>query len=325
MMPKLSDLSGVLESDLDTGSRERFARVGDVELCYETFGSDDAPAMLMVMGLGSQMLVWEDEFCSTLAGHGFRVIRFDNRDNGRSTIFRESRPPTLRQLILRDRRGAAYSLDDMADDAVGLLDHLGIDRAHVVGASMGGMISQLIAINHPERVRSLVSIMSTTGGWRVGLPKPKMLPMILRRPRKDREGYVEDMMTTFRAIGSKRYPPPEAELRSLAERCFERGVTPAGTARQLAAIQTAPDRAPKLRRLSLPATVIHGKSDPLIMPSGGRATAAAIPGAKLVMLDGMAHDLPRPLWPQIIEAILQTTAAAAPVSPRGAEAGRRSA
>lgn len=299
----------MLESNLDTGARERLVRVGDVELCYETFGADDAPAMLMVMGLGSQMLVWADEFCATLAGHGFRVIRFDNRDNGRSTIFRQAKPPTLRQLMLRDRRGAAYSLDAMAADAVGPLDRLGIERAHVVGASMGGMISQLIAINHPDRVRSLVSIMSTTGNWRVGLPKPKMLRMILGRPRKDREGYIEDLVATFQAIGSKRYPPPEAELRALAERCFERGVTAAGTARQLAAIQTAPDRTPKLRQLRLPATIIHGSSDPLISPSGGRATAAAIPGAKLLMLDGMGHDLPRPLWPQITDAILQTTAA----------------
>ncbi|MDQ6607240.1 MAG: alpha/beta fold hydrolase [Actinomycetota bacterium] len=284
--------------------------MGDVELCYETFGADDAPALLMVMGLGSQMLVWEDEFCATLAGHGFRVVRFDNRDNGRSTIFGQAKPPTLRQLMLRDRRGAAYALDDLAADAVGLLDHLGIGSAHVVGASMGGMIAQLVAINHPERADSLVSIMSSTGSWRVGLPRPNLLPLILRRPRKDREGYIEDMVKTFRAIGSKRYPTPEAELRSLAERCFERGISPAGTARQLAAIQTAPDRTPKLRQLRLPATVIHGSRDPLIMPSGGRATAKAIPGAKLLMLDGMGHDLPRPLWPQIIEAILQTVAAA---------------
>jgi pimeloyl-ACP methyl ester carboxylesterase len=301
----------VLESDLDTGSREQFARVGEVDLCYETFGADDAPPLLLVMGLGSQMLVWDDEFCATLAGHGFRVIRFDNRDNGRSTIFRQARPPKLRQLALRDRRGAAYSLDDLAADAVGLLDHLGIDSAHVVGASMGGMIAQLIAINHPDRARSLVSIMSTTGNWRVGLPRPKMLPLLVRRPPKDRDGYIEDLMRTFRAIGSKRYPPPDAALRSLAERCFARGVTPAGTARQLAAIQTAPDRTAKLRRLRLPATVIHGSSDPLVMPSGGRATAAAIPGARLLMLDGMGHDMPRELWPQIIEAIRQTAAAAA--------------
>ncbi len=300
----------MLEPKIDTAARERMVRVGEIELCYETFGADDAPAMLMVMGLGSQMLVWAEAFCATLAGHGFRVIRFDNRDNGRSTIFRDAPPPTLRQLMLRDRRGAAYTLDEMAADAVGLLDQLGIERAHVVGASMGGMISQLIAINHPDRVHSLVSIMSTTGNRRVGLPKPKMIPLLLRRPRKDREGYIEDLVATFRAIGSKRYPAPEPELRALAGRCFERGVSASGTARQLAAIQTAPDRTPKLRRLRLPATVIHGSSDPLIRPSGGRATAAAIPGAKLLILDGMGHDLPRPLWPQITDAILETAAAA---------------
>jgi pimeloyl-ACP methyl ester carboxylesterase len=296
----------VLESDIGTASRERFARVGEIDLCYETFGADDAPAMLLVMGLGTQMVMWDDEFCVTLADHGFRVIRFDNRDTGRSTILRGSPPPNLRQLLLRDSRGASYSLDEMAADAVGLLDELGIETAAVVGASMGGMIAQLIAINHPERVSSLVSIMSTTGNRRVGLPRPRMIPLLLRRPRSDREGYVEDLVGTFNAIGSKRYPPEPGRLRALAERCYERGHDRVGTARQLAAIQTAPDRTAKLGRLRVAATVIHGAGDPLIRPSGGRATAKAIPGARLVILAGMAHDLPRPLWPQIVDAILQT-------------------
>ena len=303
----------MLESDLETTAfaRERFARVGKLDICYETFGADDAPAMLLVMGLGTQMVMWDDEFCATLAGHGFRVIRFDNRDTGRSTILRESPPPTLRQLVLRDKRGASYTLGDMAADAVGLLDQLGIDTAHVVGASMGGMIAQLIAINFPARTRSLVSIMSTTGNWRVGTPRPKMIPLVLRRPRPDRDGYVEDLTATLQAIGSRRYPAPAERLRALANRCYDRGHDRVGTARQLAAIQTAPDRTAKLVRLHLPATVIHGTGDPLIRPSGGRATARAIPGARLLMLDGMAHDLPQPLWPQIVDAILENAAAAA--------------
>ena len=158
-----------------TASSERFAQIGPVELCYETLGPDDAPPLLLVMGLGSQMIFWEDEFCAMLVDAGHRVIRFDNRDNGRSTIFRDAPPPTLRQLVLRDRHGSPYRLEDLATDAAGLLGHLGIERAPVVGASMGGMIVQLMAINHPERVSSLVSIMSTTGSRRVGNPKPAML------------------------------------------------------------------------------------------------------------------------------------------------------
>ncbi len=289
---------------------EQFARVGELELCYQTFGANDAPALLMVMGLGTQMVMWDDEFCMALADRGLRAIRFDNRDIGRSTVLRDRGTPTLRQLALRDRRGAVYSLEDMAADAVGLLDQLEIEAAHVVGASMGGMIAQLIAINHPRRARSLVSIMSTTGSRRVGLPRLAMIPLLLRRPRPDREGYVSDLVATLQAIGSRRYPSEPERLRQLAERCYERGHDRSGTARQLAAIQTAPDRTAALRALRLPAAVIHGADDPLIRPSGGRATAKAIPGSRLVMLEGMAHDLPRPLWPQIVEAIVQSTQAA---------------
>jgi pimeloyl-ACP methyl ester carboxylesterase len=175
---------------------------------------------------------------------------------------------------------------------------------------MGGMIAQLMAINHPSRVRSLVSIMSTTGSRKVGLPRPGMVPLLLRRPRPDRDGYVSDLVSTLRTIGSKRYPSETERLRTLAERCYERGHDRSGTPRQLAAIQTARDRTAALRRLRLPAAVIHGSDDPLVGPSGGRATAKAIPDARLVMLDGMAHDMPRPLWPQIVETIVQTTEAA---------------
>jgi pimeloyl-ACP methyl ester carboxylesterase len=290
---------------------EQFAAVGEIELCYQTFGADGAPPLLMVMGLGTQMVMWDDELCETLAGRGLRPIRFDNRDIGRSTILRDRGVPTRRQLALRDHRAATYTLDEMAADAVGLLDQLGIDSAHIVGASMGGMIAQLIAINHPSRVRSLVSIMSTTGSRRVGLPRPGMIPLLLRRPRPDREGYVSDMVATLRAIGSKRYPGETERLRALAERCYERGHDRSGTPRQLAAIQIAPDRTAALGRLRLPATVIHGSDDPLVGVSGGRATAKAIPGARLLVLPGMAHDLPRPLWPQIVEAIEQTVRAPA--------------
>jgi pimeloyl-ACP methyl ester carboxylesterase len=296
----------MLDTDSGTGSREQFARIGTIDLCYEVMGPADGMPLLLVMGLGSQMILWNDVFCGQLVERGFHVIRFDNRDCGRSTVLGDARPPTLRQLALRQQSGASYTLDDMAGDAVGLLDHLEIDRAHIVGASMGGMIAQLIAINHPGRTRSLVSIMSTTGNWRVGVPRPNVLPFLLRKPRTDRDGYAEDLITVFQTIGSKRYPEDAEELRAYAGRAFDRGFHPAGTARQMAAIQTAPDRTKRLGGLSIPSAVIHGTADPLVAPSGGRATAKAIPGARLVMLEGMGHDLPRPLWPEVVSTIAQT-------------------
>jgi pimeloyl-ACP methyl ester carboxylesterase len=289
---------------------EQFARIGSVELCYETLGADTAPALLLVMGLGSQMIFWDDAFCAMLVDAGFRVIRFDNRDNGRSTIFSASPPPTLRQLMLRDRRASPYGVEDLAADSAGLLDHLGIGRAVVVGASMGGMVAQLMAINHPARVSALVSIMSTTGSRRVGNPKPAMLRRLLRRPARERDAVIADTVEMLQAIGSRTYPPDPSQLRSLAERSYERGYHPGGTARQLGAINSTPDRTRRLRALRIPATVIHGTEDQLITLSGGRATARAIPGSRLRILAGMGHDLPEPLWPEIVAAITQTAPAA---------------
>jgi len=298
---------------LEQTSREQSAQIGDIEVCYETFGDRSNPPLLLIMGLNSQMVVWDDEFCEQISGRGFWVIRFDNRDCGRSTIMRDAAVPTRWQLLLRSPKGASYALDDMADDAAGLLDHLGIDSAHVVGASMGGMIAQLVAIRHPQRVRSLVSIMSTTGNRRVGQPAPRIFPLLLRPAPRDREGYIRSFQYVYTAIGSKRYPPNSARTRKLAERCFERGINPAGAARQMAAIATAKDRAPRLKQLDVPTTVIHGDSDPLVGPSGGRATAAAIPGARLVIVPGMRHDLPPELWDQIIGEIEATAARVAQV------------
>ncbi len=294
-----------------TSSGEQFAQVGPIKLCYETFGDSSATPMLLVMGLASQMLIWDDEFCEQLAERGFWVIRFDNRDIGRSTILRQNPPPKLWQLMVRDKRGASYALDDMADDAVGLLDHLGVRTAHVVGVSMGGMIAQLIAIRHRERVLSLVSIMSTTGNRRVGRPHPRLLPHLLRsRPQHERDKYIEDFLATYARIGSRTYVHEPERLRATGGRCFDRGIHPAGAARQIAAIITTQDRTPALRKLDLPATVIHGTADQLVSPSGGRATAEAIPGARLVMIEGMAHDLPPQIWPQVIDEIVRTAGAA---------------
>ena len=286
---------------------EQYAQVGDLKVCYETFGDSDRPPLLLIMGLNAQMVLWEDEFCERLADRGFWVIRFDNRDCGRSTTLRDKPIPTRTQLLLRHPRAAAYALEELADDATGLLDVLEVDSAHVVGASMGGMIAQLVAIRHPERVRSLTSIMSTTGNRRVGRPSPRLVSMLMRRIPRTREAYVRDFVATWKLIGSPRYHDPE-RLRALAERCHERGIHPAGSARQLAAIVTARDRTEQLGQLDIPTTVIHGDADPLVNPSGGRATAAAIPGSRLVMIPGMAHDLPPQVWEQVIGEIEGTAA-----------------
>ena len=294
-------------------SGEQYARVGRLDLCYETFGERTMPPLLLIMGLGSQMVLWEDGFCERLAERGFWVIRFDNRDVGRSTVLRDAPVPTRMQLVLRDPGGAAYTLADMADDAAGLLDWLEVGAAHVVGISMGGMIAQLVATSHPTQVLSLVSIMSTTGNRRVGLTHPLLLRRLLRRRPTDHDSYVRDFVAGYSEIGSRRYPPGEERTRALAERSFERGIHPAGSARQLAAIASAPDRTALLRDIKVPTTVIHGDRDRLVMPSGGRATARAIGGSRLVVIPGMAHDLPPALWDQVIEEIEHTAARAAAV------------
>jgi pimeloyl-ACP methyl ester carboxylesterase len=295
-----------------TASEELTATVGELELCYQTFGAATAPPVLLVMGLASQMLLWDDQFCEQLASRGFRVIRFDNRDVGRSSHLRGETIPTRWQLMRRSPRGAAYTLEDMAADGVGLLDHLKLGAAHIVGASMGGMIAQLIAINHPDRVLSLVSIMSTTGNPKVGRPQPRMMMRLMRKGKRERQAYIEDHIDTYRAIGSKQYDFEEEHKRERAARLFDRGVYPAGSARQLGAVASAADRTDALASVRVPTTVIHGDADPLVDVSGGRATAEAIPGARLVIIPGMGHDMPRALWPDIIDAIVENTAAARP-------------
>ena len=295
---------------------ETVAPVGGVELCYETFGDPSDPAMLLIMGLGTQMIAWHDDFCAELAGRGFHVIRFDNRDIGRSTKLSHIRPPKLWQLAVRDRRAAGYSLEDMAGDAIGLLDHLGLERAHVVGASMGGMIAQVLAIRHPERVLSLVSIMSNTGGRWSNRPSLSVLPIFLREAPRDRDAFADYAVKLFRTIGSPGYPPDPDELRERALISYERGLDAAGSGRQLAAILAAPDRKPDLRRLDVPTLVIHGAADKMVNPSGGRGTARAIPGARLMLIDGMGHDLPRALWPRMIDAIVENAARAPLSAPR---------
>ena len=284
---------------------ERFCDVGGgITLCYETFGSPEDPPLLLVMGLGMQMVGWPDEFCEELTARGFYVVRFDNRDAGRSTRV-HGRPPTIGQLVRRRIRPVLYTLNDLAADASGLLHELDLEPAHVVGASMGGMIAQTLAAQHPSDVRSLVSIMSNTGNrWR-GQPALAVYRYLLRRAPKDREGFIEHMATLFAAIGSPGFPPDLDRVRDVAARSYDRGHDPAAAARQLGAIVASGDRTAELRRITVPTLVIHGLKDRLVRPSGGRATARAIPGARLMLVPGMGHDLPEGAWPQLIDAIAE--------------------
>jgi pimeloyl-ACP methyl ester carboxylesterase len=287
-----------------------FTRVGDVELCYETFGDPGDPAILLIMGLGTQMIGWHEDFCRELVDRGFFVIRFDNRDSGRSTHFESVRPPTPGQIVRRRIPNSAYTLTDMANDAAGLLDALGIHAAHVVGASMGGMIAQTLAADHPQRVLSLTSIMSNTGSRWSGQAALRLWPLLLRRPRAGRDAFVERIVKVFELIGSPGFPIDREWLRGMAALSFERGADEASTARQLGAILASGNRTAELRRISAPTLVIHGQADLLVRPSGGRATARAIPGARLLPIEGMGHDLPRGAWPRIIDAIVQNAARA---------------
>ena len=291
-------------------AEEQFAPTNGIELCYQEMGDPDGEPLLLVMGLATQMIAWSDELCELLAERGFRVVRFDNRDIGRSTKIEEAGVPSKLDMVLGRRAGAPYLLRDMAADTFGLMDHLGIDSAHLVGASMGGMIVQTAAIERPRRVRSLTSIMSTTGSRRVGHPSYRTFGLLLGRPPREREAAIERVVRTFKTIGSPGYPFEEERIREIAGRSFDRGHSEAGIARQLHAITASGDRTPALRKLDLPALVIHGKSDVLVNPSGGRATAKAIPGARLKMVDGMGHDLPRPLWPDFVAEIAANAARA---------------
>ena len=288
-------------------SEELFAPVGrDVELCYQTFGTPDDEPLLLVMGLGGPMNWWDTELCRLLAERGFYVIRYDNRDTGRSSRGqgRVTRS-TLVRAFAGQRVRAPYSLLDMAQDALGLLDHLGLDSAHVCGVSMGGMIAQSLAIACPDRVRSLTSIMSTTGKRSVGWQHPSLLPNLLSR-RAGREGYIEMSVRTWRLIGSPAYPITEERTRIRAGETYDRGVTASGTLRQMVAVLTQPNRSAKLRALTMPTLVVHGLADKMVHVSGGRATAAAIPGAELLLIDGMGHDLPPALFETFAAGIRRT-------------------
>jgi pimeloyl-ACP methyl ester carboxylesterase len=282
---------------------EQFCDVGrGITLCYETYGDPADPPVVLVMGLATQMIAWHEEFCEQLAGRGFYVVRFDNRDIGRSTHL-GFRPPTLRQMLRRRVGPEQYSLSDMAEDTAGLIRELGIAPAHVVGASMGGMIGQVLAAEHPELVRSLTSIMSTTGSRWHGQPALSVYRYLLRPPPRDRDGYVERAAEVFGLVGSTGFPRDEAYIRERAARSYDRGYDVRAGGRQLGAIVASADRTEQLRTIAAPTLVIHGTVDKMIKPSGGRATARAIPGARLLEIEGMGHDLPRGVWPRILDAV----------------------
>jgi pimeloyl-ACP methyl ester carboxylesterase len=294
-------------------SEEAFAHVGDgVDICYQTFGSPDDDPLLLVMGLGGPMTWWDERLCRQLVEAGFYVIRYDNRDIGRST--RMNGPVSVGRLaraFLGLRVRTTYTLDDMARDALGLLDHLGIPAAHLWGVSMGGMIAQTMAVTHPERVLSLTSMMSTTGARSVGYQHPALLPIFLTRSG-DRDGYVEASVRTWRIIGSPGYPHGEEDVRRRAAETFDRGVSPHGTGRQILAVLTQPDRTRDLRRVSVPTLVIHGLADKMIHVSGGRATSLAVPQSELLLIHGLGHDIPESLWPTLVRSVRRNADRATP-------------
>lgn len=285
----------------------QLARSNGIDICYEIFGEANAEPMLLIMGLGAQMVLWDDAFCEKLAARGFRVIRFDNRDIGKSSSLCGGKRLTPLELLKLKLFGipvaAPYRLHDMAEDTIGLMDALDIRSAHLVGASMGGMIAQEIAISFPHRVRSLISIMSTTGNPKLPPPSREATAMLMAPPPTTKEDYIARFAQTWKFLRVGSFPEDEALDRSRAERCFARGLNPAGVGRQLRAILASGSRKARLRGVTAPTLVIHGTLDPLVRPEGGKDTAASIPGARLLMIKGMGHALPIPMWPQVIDAI----------------------
>lgn len=289
-------------------SAEQFAPVAaGVQLCYQTFGSPDGEPLLLVMGLGGPMNWWSEELCEQFVRAGFFVVRFDNRDIGRSSRLegRVTRAQLARAFV-GHRTPAPYALSDMAADATGLMDHLGWDAAHVVGISMGGMIVQTLAVEHPARVRSLTSVMSTLGRRTVGWQHPSLLPQLIARKTVGREAYVSSAARMWDLIGSPAYPTDEAERRARAEETFDRGVPAAGVLRQMLAILTQPDRSRRLAELEVPAAVMHGSADKMVHVSGGRATARALRDAELLVVEGMGHDMPRQLFDTLVDLVRRT-------------------
>lgn len=285
-------------------------RANGITIEYEEFGRPDSTPLLLIMGLGAQMVMWHESLCGQFADRGFRVIRFDNRDVGLSTKFHEACPNPA-QLIAEVFQGRSveppYSLDDMAQDAAGLLQALGIPAAHVVGASMGGMIAQVLAIQHPQRVLTLTSIMSSTGNPTLPQPEPDVLRLLMQTPPAERQGAIEHGMRMWRALHGPGFAFDEVRIREVVELAYDRDPDPEGTARQLLAILTTASRKDALASLAIPSLVIHGDADPLVPIAAGYDTAEAIPGARMLVIDGMGHELPEGAWPQVVDAVCELT------------------
>ncbi len=284
-----------------------FAPANGIQLCYETFGDPANPPIVLIMGLAAQMIVWDDELCALLAARGFWVIRFDNRDIGMSTRFSKARTPGLAELTLafatRIKFRVPYTLADMAADTIGLMDALGIRSAHIVGASMGGSIAHEVAILYPERVRSLTSIMSSTGDPKLPGPTLRARARLAKKVPLDREGYVREYVATWHVLAGDHFPFNAERTARQGAASYDRGINPAGVARQLLAIIATGNRKKALRAVRAPTLVIHGTADPLVPDAGGRDTARTIPGARLLLIEGMGHSFPREVWPRIIDAI----------------------
>ncbi len=285
----------------------RIVRANGINICYEIFGEASAEPMLLIMGLGGQMVLWDDAFCEQIAARGFRVIRFDNRDVGLSSKLTGGKRLTKLELLklrfLKIPVAAPYKLRDMAEDTIALMDALGIRSAHLVGVSMGGMIAQEIAITFPKRVRSLISIMSTTGNPKLPQPSREAVAILMGRPPNNRDEYIARFERNWKVLRAGRFPEDEALDRSRAERVFDRGLNPDGVGRQIRAVLASGSRKERLRNVTAPTLVIHGTADPLVHPKAAQDTAASIPGARLMMVQGMGHAIPIPTWPEIIDAI----------------------
>jgi pimeloyl-ACP methyl ester carboxylesterase len=287
---------------------EQLVTANNIHINYDSFGDKSHPAIVLIMGLATQMIYWDEQFCKLLASQGFWVIRFDNRDNGKSTWLDSNPPPTclalLTNAVFKRPIGATYLLSDMMNDTVGLLDALHLESAHIVGASMGGMIAQEIAIHHPHRVKTLTSIMSTTGNRKLPKPSTAFSFKMLKPPPKDVNKAVTFGMHVWRLIQGEHYPFDQPKVLGLITRALQRGFNPAGNTRQLAAILDSPDRTQALNTLKVPSLIIHGEDDPLVLVACGYATAKAIPNAKIKTYPGMGHTIPSQLYDDISKQIL---------------------